>query len=199
LRGEGEAALRHAEASIAISRDQGFSTWLWAGMLCRGTALGLLGQTDEAIAQVREATTMAQSIGSRLFVPHALSGLSNLYLEAEKPAEALRVLDEAREVVRTNLDVYEEAEIHRLRGEALLRSAQSAGVEDCFRRALAISRERGVRSLELRAAASLARFWGSRGRRAEAFDLLQPVYAGFSEGFDTRDLKDAQALLHSLK
>jgi predicted ATPase len=101
--------------------------------------------------------------------------------------------------VRTNLDVYEEAEIHRLHGEALLHSAQSVGVEDCFRRALDISRVRGVKSLELRAATSLARYWESRGRRAEALDLLQPVYAWFSEGFDTRDLKDAKALLHRLK
>jgi class 3 adenylate cyclase/predicted ATPase len=197
LRGEGEAALRYAEASIEISREQGFSTWLWAGLLCRGTALGLLGHVGEAISQVRDATRTARSIGSALFVPHACCELASLYLEAGEPAQALRALDEALELVETNLDVYEQSEIHRLRGEALLRSADPAA-EDCLRRALDISRERSAKSLELRAATSLARQWQRQGRRSEARGLLEPVHARFSEGFGTRDLKQAKALLDGL-
>ena len=66
-------------------------------------------------------------------------------------------------------------------------------------RALAIAREQGARSFELRAATSLARLWRDQGKRAEARDLLAPVYATFTEGFTTRDLKDAKALLEELR
>jgi class 3 adenylate cyclase/predicted ATPase len=198
LCGDAAVALRHAEACIAISREQGFSTWLWAGMLTRGTALGLLGHTDQAIAEVVQATAAARSIGSQLFVPRACCELAALYLAAGRPAEALRALDEARELVAASLDVWEEAEIHRLTGEVRQRAEPGAGVEDDFRRALDLARQRGARSLELRAAVSLARLWQRRGERASARELLQPVVAGFTEGFDTKDLRDANALLSDL-
>jgi class 3 adenylate cyclase/predicted ATPase len=198
LCGDAPVALRHAEACIAISREQGFSTWLWAGMLSRGTALGLLGHTDEAIAEVVQATAAARSIGSQLFVPRACCELAALYLAAGRPAEALRALDEARVLAAANLDVWEEAEIHRLTGEVRQRAEPSADVEHEFRRAVDLARERGARSLELRAVTSLARLWQGRGERARARELLEPVVAGFTEGFDTADLKQASALLSGL-
>ena len=70
-----------------------------------------------------------------------------------------------------------------------------AKAEDSFRTALAIAREQSARGYELRAATSLARLWRERGRRGEARELLAPVYAWFTEGFDTADLKDARRLL----
>jgi predicted ATPase len=73
-----------------------------------------------------------------------------------------------------------------------------AKAEDSFRTALAIAREQGTRGYELRAATSLARVWRDQGRRTEARDLLAPLYASFTEGFDTADLKDAEALLDTL-
>ena len=73
-----------------------------------------------------------------------------------------------------------------------------AKAEESFRTALAIAREQGTRGYELRAATSLARLWREQGRRAEARDLLAPVYGWFTEGFDTADLKDAKMLLDEL-
>jgi predicted ATPase len=91
-----------------------------------------------------------------------------------------------------------EAEIHRQRGEALRVQSQSVEALACFERALDVARGQQARSFELRAARSLARLWRDQGKRAEARDLLQPVYDWFTEGFDTQDLKDAKALLEEL-
>src|SRR5262249_41637589 len=92
------------------------------------------------------------------------------------------------------------AEIHRLRGELTgrLPYPDPAKAEESFRTALAIAREQGTRGYELRAATSLARLWLKQGRQGEARDLLAPLYAWFTEGFDTADLKDAKALLDEL-
>jgi len=92
------------------------------------------------------------------------------------------------------------AEIHRLRGELTgrLPYPDPAKAEDSFRTALAIAREQGTRGYELRAATSLARLWREQGRRAEARELLAPVYGWFTEGFNTVDLKEAKGLLDEL-
>ena len=76
---------------------------------------------------------------------------------------------------------------------------RSAKAEACFQRALMIAREQGARALELEAALDLARLWRDRGKRADARDLVAPVYGWFTEGFDTKDLKEAKALLDDLR
>ena len=77
-------------------------------------------------------------------------------------------------------------------------SDNQAEAETCFHHALDIARNQQAKSLELRAATSLARLWQSQAKRQEAHDLLAPVYGWFTEGFDTADLKDAKALLDEL-
>src|SRR5207245_4025813 len=93
-----------------------------------------------------------------------------------------------------------EAELYRLKGELLLQHATGGSdeAETCFQQALDVARRQEAKSLELRAATSLARLWQQQGQRQEAHDLLAPVYHWFTEGFDTADLKDAQALLDAL-
>ena len=91
-----------------------------------------------------------------------------------------------------------EAELHRLEGIALLGLNRFEEGQTALEGALRVARHQQARSYELRAATSLARLWGERGRRAEARDLLAPVYDWFTEGFDTADLKDAKALLDEL-
>jgi predicted ATPase len=93
-----------------------------------------------------------------------------------------------------------EAEVHRIAGEVALRlpDGNAARAEDYFERGLAVARQQQAKSWELRAAMSLARLWRSQGKVQQARELLAPVYGGFTEGFDTRDLKEAKALLEEL-
>jgi predicted ATPase len=91
-----------------------------------------------------------------------------------------------------------EAEFHRLKGTILLSQSNSAASLACFERAMRIARRQKAKSLELRAATSLARLWREQGRRVEARDLLAPAYGWITEGFDTADLKEAKALLDEL-
>jgi predicted ATPase len=89
-------------------------------------------------------------------------------------------------------------ELHRIKGELLLLDQRQSEAEQCYLSALDIARTQGARILELRAAASLARLYRDKGRRAEARELLAPIYGWFTEGFDTPDLKEAKALLNEL-
>jgi len=80
----------------------------------------------------------------------------------------------------------------------LLRQGRAEAVEELYRKALSIAQEQEAKLWELRAAASFAQLWAEQGRRAEARDLLAPIYGWFTEGFDTPDLKEARALLDEL-
>ena len=112
----------------------------------------------------------------------------------------MRLLSEALERVGQTGERWFEAELHRRSGEMVLGLPERdhLAAEACFRRAMAVAQEQSARLWELRAATSLARLWCDQGRRAEARELLAPVYGWFTEGFDTADLKDAKALLDEL-
>jgi predicted ATPase len=114
--------------------------------------------------------------------------------------EGLHLLAEALAVAKDTGECRWDAELHRLTGELLLaRSAEPhAEAETCFRQALTIANGQQAKSYELRAAMSLARLWQQQGKRAAAYELLAPVYGWFTEGFDTADLQEAQALLEEL-
>ena len=112
----------------------------------------------------------------------------------------MRPLDEAFALVGTNEERYYEAELYRLKGELLLQqpSDNQPEAETCFHHAIHIAQSQQTKSLELRAATSLARLWQQQGKRREAYELLAPVYGWFTEGFDTADLQDAKVLLEEL-
>jgi predicted ATPase len=100
-------------------------------------------------------------------------------------------VDEALAAVHKTGERYYEAELHRLKGELLLRWASpTEEVETCFRQALTIARRQQAKSLGLRAAMSLCRLWQQQGKRAEARELLAPIYSWFTEGFDAPDLQE---------
>jgi predicted ATPase len=121
-------------------------------------------------------------------------GINELpHFQAEDPllAEALAVMDK---------DPWYEAELHRIKGELLLRQAvpDVPQAEACFQQALTVARRQQAKSYELRAAVSLSRLWQQQGQQAEACALLAPIYGWFTEGFDTPDLREAKVLLEAL-
>jgi predicted ATPase len=109
-----------------------------------------------------------------------------------------RLLVKAEEYVEMTGERVDEAEIHRVRGDLLCALHDAAAAEASFRRAIAIAQGQSAKLSELIAVLSLSRLWYGQGKRAEARDLLVPIYNGFTEGFDTPVLRDAKALLDDL-
>jgi len=110
----------------------------------------------------------------------------------------LTLLDDALQIVERTGERWLAAELNRHKGQLLLRQGHTQTAEALYRKALSIAEEQEAKLWELRAAASLARLWREQGRRAEARDLLAPIYGWFTEGFGTPDLKEVKALLDEL-
>src|SRR5437016_6309767 len=128
-----------------------------------------------------------------------LARLAEEYGQAGQVDEGLSLLAEALALVDATGERRDEAELHRLHGESLRQAVPDApAAAACFQQALAVARRQQAKSLELRAAISLARLWQQQGKRAAARELLAPIYGWFSEGFDTADLQDAKGLLEAL-
>ncbi len=165
-----------------------------------GWALTAQGQVVEGIAQMRQGLASIRSIGAELWSPSQLAGLAEAYGKAGQPEDGLTVVTEALALVDRNEGRYYEAELHRLKGELLLKQpvAGEEQAETCFHQALSVAQSQQAKSWELRAATSLARLWHGQGRTSAARDLLAPLYGWFTEGFEVADLKDAKALLEEL-
>jgi predicted ATPase len=170
------------------------------GRILQGGADARKGEATTGIARIRDGLAAAEATGTRSNRPFYLTLLAEALALAGKIEEGLAALDDALADAAVSGATGWNAEIHRLRGELTgrLPYPDPAKAEDSFRTALAIAREQGTRGYELRAATSLARLWRGQGRRGEARELLERVYAWFTEGFDTADLKEAKALLDEL-
>jgi predicted ATPase len=139
--------------------------------------------------------------GSTLFRPWHLSSLAKAYAELGQFDDAWRTIDGALVTLQATHETWYEAEVYRASGEIALLAPQSAiaKAEAAFERALAIARTQQARSCELRAAMSMARLWRDQSKRDKALELLAPIYAWFTEGFGTCDLREAKALLDELR
>jgi len=200
LRREEQAAQGRAEAAMTLSTTQGFPLWLPIGMILRGGTLAEQGQGSEGIAQIREGLAAFQATGAELGRPYFLALLAEAYGRGGQAEEGLSILDQALAAVQKTGERWCEAELYRLKGVlGLAASAEDyAEAEAYFQHAIDIARRQQAKSLELRAAMSLSRLWQQQGKRAEAYDLLAPVYGWFTEGFDTADLQETNALLEEL-
>jgi predicted ATPase len=117
---------------------------------------------------------------------------------AGQPEEGLNRLAEATKVIEMTQERWAQAEMHRMRGTLLLSTNNRVAAEESYCRAIAVAQQQSAKFWELRSACGLARLWRDQGKRAEARDLLAPIYGWFTEGFDTPVLQDAKAPLDEL-
>jgi predicted ATPase len=243
-RREPEVAREHAEAVIALSREQGFEWYLAWGTTVRGWTLVEQGQQEEGIAQMRQGWAAYQATGAKMAGPQFLALLAEAYGRVGQREEGLAVVAEALAMGDTTEERYYDAELYRLKGMLTLQSqvpspkpvlslvegsqveetlpgrvgsahhnvsiaeagtvggahpTMEAEAEGYFLKAIEAAREQQARSLELRATVSLARLWRQQGKQKDAHQMLSEIYGWFTEGFDTKDLREAQSLLEELK
>jgi predicted ATPase len=207
LRREGLAVREQAEAAMAIAHEHGFTFFAsWARML-QGWAPTEQGDVAEGIAQLHDGLAAYRGIGAALGCPYFLGLVAQACGRAGQTDKGLAVLDEALTTAHHTGERQYEAELYRLKGELLLQvvgrdrvriASAMTEATHCWRQALDIARRQQAKSLELRAALSLARLGQRQGKRDEAHAWLAPTYGWFSEGFDTTDLQEANALLEEL-
>jgi predicted ATPase len=203
---------------MTLATEQGFAQIAACGTISRGWALAEQGKRAEGIRQMREGQAALRAMGAEAIQSWVLALLAEAHEKGGQAEEGLALLAEAFAVVDNNEEHFYEAELYRLKGELTLQqcnvqgatfkvanprsliphSQAEAEAEACFLKAIDIARTQQAKSLELRAAMSLARLWQHQGKQAEARELLAPIYGWFTEGFDTADLHDAKALLNEL-
>jgi len=195
-RGDRETAAATADRQLALATEHGIASWIDAALLL--SHLRADGRPSvPTLTELHHRYVSAWSGGAPWRLVFCLCVLADLFARAGHPEEALGALASIPEEAR---NAFYAPEIHRMQGELLLQRPLSAieDAERCFRTAIDLARQRSEKSLELRAAMSLARLWQRQGKRDEARRLLTEVYGWFTEGFETADLRDARALLAQL-
>jgi predicted ATPase len=189
-----------ADATISLTKEQGFPYWIAVGSLFRGWALVHQGQAQDGIEQLHQGLIAFRATGAEIWRPYWLMLLAEANGTLGEPEAGLTVLTEALTLMDTTGERWYEAELYRLKGALLLQqnSDHHAEAEAAFHHALEIARMQQAKSFELRTATSLAQLWQQQGKRQEAHALLAPVYGWFTEGFDTADLQEAKAMLDAL-
>jgi predicted ATPase len=201
-RREVQAVLEHSEVLRALATEHDFQFWVPGSLAFRGWALAEQGAWTGGVAQLRQGLAGWLAAGTGTYRTYYLALLAKALGRGGQIEEGLGVLAEALVLAEDTGEGFQEAELHRLRGEFLLRreAVEPAWreAEECFRRALTTARGQQAKSLELRAAMSLTRLYQAQVRQAEARPILAECYHWFTEGFDTLDLKEAKALLEQV-
>jgi len=194
------AAKEEADELVTLANEKGSSFWKAHGVSMQGCLCALTGKTSEAVDLINSGIIGLRPTRATAFLPSYLSCLAKASAELGQSNEASRCIEGVTSAIETSKEKWCEAEVHRVAGEIALLSPEpeAAKAEAYFQRALAVARKQQAKSWELRAAMSLARLWRSQGKPQQARELLAPIYGWFTEGFDTRDLKEAKALLRDL-
>jgi predicted ATPase len=194
---------QRAEAQFALANEQGFPQWSAFGLVFRGWALVMQGQTEEGLNQIYQGTARAAPVPPTM----RLALLAEAYGKVGQVEKGLTTLTEGLETVSGIGWRMYEAELYRLKGELTLQRCNVQGAtpkeaeaeaEACFHKAIEIATRQSAKSLELRAVMSLAKLWQRQGKPREAHEMLAEIYGWFTEGFDTKDLQEAKALLEEL-
>jgi len=186
---------------IALADEKDALQWKANGTMQRGWVLAVSGEALAGSSMIASGLTASRSTGATVNEPLCLSTLAATYAELGRFDDAWRCLSEAIRTIEPTKERWFEAEVNRIAGKIALKSPEpdAAKAKAYFERALAVARTQQAKSWELRSSMSLARLWRDQGKVQQARDLLAPVYEWFTEGFDTRDLKEAKALLAELQ
>ena len=189
---------QHAEELLALSTEHGLPVFLaWATVL-RGASLTELGQGQEGLSLIKQGIAGLRASGAVSGTQATLITLAWAYAMVGQPADGLNCLAEAARIIETTEERSSEAALLRLRGDLLNATGDPSAAERSYQEAIAVAKLQSAKLFELQASISLARLWCKQDRRGEARDLLAPIYSWFTEGFDTRSLKEAKALLDEL-
>jgi predicted ATPase len=191
------AANAEADEVVALADEKDAAFWKTIGTGRQGWLLALTGRASDAVRMMTSGKTAVRSTGATVWTPLHMSFLARAYAELGKFEDAWRCIGRAMTAVETTKETWYEAEVNRMAGEIALKSPEpdAAKAEASFERALSVARKQQAKSWELRAAMNLARLWRDQGKVQQARELLAPIYGWFTEGFDTRDLTEAKALL----
>ena len=201
---DGQMTQSLAEACIRLATEHNFPVWLAVGAIYRGRALVEQGHIEAGLTQMQQGLADYEATGAKLSRSLFLATLAEVYGKTGQVEEGLTLLAEALVFANRGGERLWEADIHRLKGELLLkakakrRKASPESPEDCFQEAIKIARTQQAKILELRATMSLCRLWQKQGKQEKARQMLVEIYHWFTEGFDTADLKKAKTLLKEL-
>jgi tetratricopeptide (TPR) repeat protein len=189
----------HTEESLALTTEHGFPFYVGWALAFRGQSLVAGPRAQEGLTLVNQGLAELLATGSLICRPMLLTWRAQAHALLGQSAEAQSCLAEASQLVETTDERVSEAELlYRVPGDLLNAAGDRSGAEQHYRQAIAVAERQSAKLLQLKASSSLARLWRDQGKRAEARDLLRPMYSWFTEGFDAPDLKDAKALLNEL-
>jgi class 3 adenylate cyclase/predicted ATPase len=198
--GNYETAMSLVQELLPLAQEKRAAYWKAFGLINQGCLWTLTRSVSNGVSTLSAGIAAWRSTGANIWTPFFVSQLARAYAQLGNFQEAFRYIKEAIQAVETTKEGWCEADISRIAGEITLISPEREVVkaEVHFKRALTIARQQQAKSWELRASMSLARLWRDQGKVQQARELLAPIYGWFTEGFDTRDLKEAKALLQKL-
>lgn len=199
-RGEVEAVHLYATQSVQWARQHDFALLQALGTVLQGWVAVQHGQGAVGISTIQRGILDYRATGAELARTYLLALLAESYLHLGQAEAGLAVVAEALDVVTEHGEHWWAAELFRLSGDLLLLRQPSAQDEAAqrFEQAIAMARQQDAQALALRAAIRLSRLWQAQGHGKRSRTLLATVYSGFREGFDTHELREAQALLSGL-
>ena len=197
--GRDRTTLEQHLGQLTLLTDEHFMpVWRASGFSLQGAVLGWQGNPQEGLVKVDQGIEMMASLQFKLFMPVWSLVRAELLTDLGRSEDALAAIADGLATTAETGEHWGDAELHRVRGELLLSQFKESDAEAAFTMALNIAREQGAKWWELRAATSLARLWQQQVKLVDARNLVSEIYGWFTEGFDTADLKEANALLDEL-
>jgi len=191
-----EAARPIAERAILLADEHGFPVWMAGGHMLRGWTRVELGEVEAGLAEIRQSVDALEATGALTWVRFARYLLAQSCAKAGQREDGLKLIDQTLAAIRGTSGRWYKAELSRLKGDLLIGSdGPCANAEACYETAIAVAKRQGARLWQLRATNALAEFWCARGRHAEAYARLAPLYASFGSEATCGDLREAETLL----